>query len=154
MPTRTIVHATFTLERTYPSATGEVFHAWAAPRVKERWFAGNSIHYELDFRPEGIERNCVMHDGKRMTWESLYREIVPNERIVYTSVLREDDTVLTVSLTTVAFAPAGDGSTLTLVESGAYLDGREQPEWREQGTGDWLDELGRHLAHLAREAAG
>ena len=145
MSERRIEHATFTLERTYPAPTQRVFRAWADPDIKQGWFAGDSAHYELDFRPGGIERHCVMHDGKRMTWESLYREIVPNERIIYTSVLCESETVLTASLTTVEFAPDGNRSRITLVESGAYLDGRERPEWREQGTGDWLDALGRQL---------
>jgi hypothetical protein len=27
-----------------------------------------------------------------------------------------------------------------------FLDDQEQPEWREQGTGDWLDALGREVA--------
>ena len=114
--------------------------------MKARWFAGDSAHYELDFRPDGIERNRAPHDGKEITWESLYREIVPDERIVYTSVLLEDDTVVTVSLTTVECPDDGPNTSLVLVETGAYLDGREQPAWREQGTADWLDSLGRHLA--------
>ncbi|MEV4899670.1 hypothetical protein AB0K48_61225, partial [Nonomuraea sp. NPDC055795] len=37
-----------------------------------------------------------------MTFESLYRDIVRNERIVYTSMLHGGD-----DLTTVAFCPAG-----------------------------------------------
>ena len=93
-----------------------------------------------------MERNSGDHGGKLITWESLYREIVPYERIVYTSVLAEDGTVATVSLTTVELVPDGAGCRLVLVEHGAYLDGREQPAWREQGTGDWLDALGPHLA--------
>jgi uncharacterized protein YndB with AHSA1/START domain len=80
-----------------------------------------------------------------IAWESLYREIVADERIVYTSVLCEDETVATASLTTVEFLPAEQGTRLVLVEAGAYLDGREQPAWREEGTGDWLDALRRHL---------
>ncbi len=149
MPERNIVHATFTLERTYPAPTQRVFHAWADPGMKARWFAGDSPRYELDFRPDGIERNRASHDGKEITWESLYREIVPGERIVYTSVLSEDDTVVSVSLTTVEFSPRGPDTSLVLVEYGAYLDDREQPAWREQGTGDWLDSLGRHLVENA-----
>ncbi len=146
MSDHSIVHATFTLERTYPLPPSEVFNAWADQKVKARWFAGNPSDYELDFRPGGIERNSVDHEGKHITWESLYREIVSDKRIVYTSVLAEDDAVATASLTTVEFVPDGDGTRLVLVEAGAYLDGREQPAWREQGTGDWLDALGRHLA--------
>lgn len=141
-----IVHDTFTLERRYPAQLRRVFHAWADPQIKARWFAGASAGYELDFCPNGIERNRVVtSDGKSLTWESLYRDIVPDERIVYTSVLYEDGALLTASLTTVEFAADGDGTRLVLVETGAYLDGREQPAWREKGTGDWLDALDRLL---------
>ncbi len=35
---------------------------------------------------------------------------------------------------------------LVLTEQGTFLDGREEPAWRERGTGDWLDALGRALA--------
>jgi uncharacterized protein YndB with AHSA1/START domain len=145
MTERSIVHSTFTLERTYPVPISEVFRAWADPKIKVRWFAGNPADYKLDFRPGGIECNRALHDGKQITWESLYREIVPDERIVYTSVLCEDGTVATVSLATVELTAEDNGTRLVLVEAGAYLDGREQPAWREHGTGDWLDALGRHF---------
>jgi uncharacterized protein YndB with AHSA1/START domain len=150
MSNHSIVHATFTLERVYPLPPDQVFSAWADEKVKGRWFTGDPSNYELDFRPGGIERNSIVHEGKRITWESLYREIVADERIVYTSVLAEDGTVATVSLTTVEFVPDDNETRLVLVEAGAYLDGREQPEWREHGTGEWLDELGRHLAESGR----
>jgi uncharacterized protein YndB with AHSA1/START domain len=143
---RSVVHTTFTLERTYHAPPHRTFDAWADPERKGRWFAGNPSDYELDFRPGGLERNAATHEGKKITWESLYREIVSEERIVYTSVLCEDDAVATVSLTTVEFAPHGEGTRLVLTEAGAYLDGREQAAWREQGTADWLDALGAFLA--------
>ena len=60
-------------------------------------------------------------------------------------MLCEDDTVATASLTTVELATEGKGTKLVLVEAGAFLDERERPEWRQQGTGDWLDALGRYL---------
>jgi uncharacterized protein YndB with AHSA1/START domain len=145
MSDRSVIHATFTLERVYPAPPDRVFGAWADPKVKGHWFAGNPDDYELDFRPGGIERNRATHEGKQITWESLYREIVTDQRIVYTSVLAEDDTVATVSLTTIELVPEGEGTRLVLVEAGAYLDGREQPAWREQGTSDWLDALGSDL---------
>jgi uncharacterized protein YndB with AHSA1/START domain len=145
MSGRTVTHSTFTLERTYPVTADRVFEAWADPSIKGRWFAGNPDHYELDFRPGGIERNHATHGGKEITWESLYREIVTDERIVYTSVLAEDGNLATVSLTTIELVPEGDGTRLVLVEAGAYLDGREQPIWREEGTSKWLDSLGSEL---------
>jgi uncharacterized protein YndB with AHSA1/START domain len=146
MSDRNVTHATFTLERVYPVPPDRVFQAWADPETKGHWFAGSPDGYELDFRPGGIERNRGTHGGKQITWESLYREIVTDERIVYTSVLAEDGTVATISLTTVELVPEGDGTRLVLVEAGAYLDGREQPAWREQGTSDWLDALASELS--------
>jgi uncharacterized protein YndB with AHSA1/START domain len=146
MSARIVTHATFTLERVYPVAPDRVFAAWADPKVKGHWFAGNADGYELDFRPDGVEHNGATIEGKHITWESVYREIVTDERIVYTSVLAEDNTVATVSLTTVEFVPDGGGTRLVLVEAGAYLDGREQPAWREQGTSDQLDALGSELS--------
>lgn len=151
MTDRTVTHATFTLERTYPVPPERAFNAWADPETKARWFAGNPSDYKLDFRPGGIERNVAAHDGKNIVWESLYRDIVANERIVYTSVLCDGDTVGTVSLTTVEFAPDGEGTHLVLTEAGAYLDGWEQAAWREQGTSDWLDALGKDLVSARTE---
>jgi uncharacterized protein YndB with AHSA1/START domain len=149
MSDHTVTHATFSLERVYPVPPERVFNAWAEPEIKARWFSTTSQDYELDFRPGGIERLSATHDGKLIYWESLYREIVTDERIVYTSVLSEQDTVATVSLTSVEFVPEGEGTRLILVEAGAFLDGREQPAWREQGTSDWLDALGTELTERA-----
>ncbi len=150
MPERTAVHATFTQERSYPAPTPIVFSEWANPQIKARWFAHTSAGYTMDFSPGGVERNCASVGGKQIVFESLYREIVTDERIVYTSVLSEDGAVATVSLTTVEFTTDGDATRVTLVEAGAYLDDREQPEWRERGTGDWLDALGRDLEEHAQ----
>lgn len=55
------------------------------------------------------------------------------------------DRTVTASLTTVEFAVSGAGTNLVLTEQGAYLDGHELPEWREQGTGDQLDKLAKSL---------
>ncbi len=139
------VHATFTLERHYASSPARVFSAWADPEAKARWFANRAPGYQLDFSVGGTERNTVTHDGKQIIWEALYREIVDDERIVYTAVLYEDDTVATVSQATVELVEEDGGTKLVLTEQGAFLDGREQPSWREQGTADWLDALGRQL---------
>ena len=80
-----------------------------------------------------------------MTFESLYRDIIPAERIVYTSTLSTGDDVMMASLTTVEFRPAEDGTRLVLTEQGAFLDGREEPVWREHGTAAQLEALAAEL---------
>jgi uncharacterized protein YndB with AHSA1/START domain len=151
---RSVTHASFTLERAYLAPPARVFAAWADPAAKARWFAGGAGegNHQLDFRVGGRE---VVSGGPPgcpvMTFETFYREIVPQERIVYTSTMSSGDEVITISLTTVEFRAADggtkdggtkDGGTkLVLTEQGAFLDGREEPAWRENGTADQLKAL-------------
>lgn len=140
-----IVHSTFSVERAYATSTGRVFAAWADPAAKARWFSPSGPH-ELDFRVGGREVNRGHNqDGQALTFESRYHDIVVGHRIAYTSTLSVGEKVVTVSLTTVEFTADGDVTRLVLTEHGAFLDGHEQPDWRELGTGTWLDALGRHL---------
>ena len=144
---RYVTHATFSLERSYPVPPARVFAAWADPAAKARWFAAEpDAGHQLDFRIGGRE---VAHGGPDgspvMTFESIYRDIVPEERIVYTSTLSTGDDVMTVSLTTVEFRTAEAGTRLVLTEQGTFLDGREEPAWREHGTAAQLDALAAEL---------
>ncbi|WP_227979433.1 SRPBCC family protein [Nocardia spumae] len=145
----TLIHSTFTLEREYPVTPATVFGAWAEPRRKAEWFSSPGGDHELDFRVGGNEIASGVHDGKRMAFTATYQEIVPGERIVYTSTMGVDGEVVTVSLTTVEFDGTAAGTRLTLTEHGAYLDGHEKPEWREEGTGDQLTALGERLRELS-----
>ncbi|MCX4661571.1 SRPBCC family protein [Streptomyces uncialis] len=146
MTDRCVTHATFTLERLYPAPAARVFAEWADPKAKARWFSTPDADHELDFRVGGREVNRSRPDsGPSLTFEALYRDIVPDERIVYTSVLYAGDALATASLTTVEFCPADGGTRLVLTEQGTFLDGREESSWREIGTGDWLDALGAEL---------
>ena len=145
---RNATHATFTLERSYPAPPARVFAAWADPAAKASWFTpGPGSGHELDFRVGGREVAAGGPEGgPLMTFETLYQDIVPEQRIVYTSTLSAGADLMTVSLTTVEFTPGeGGGTRLVLTEQGAFLDGQEQPAWREQGTADQLEALAAEL---------
>src|SRR5262245_18694575 len=108
MSERSVTHDTMVIERTYPVPPGRVFAAWADPAVKARWFRGPdewaAPGYELDFRVGGRERNQGGPPGGPVyTYDALYQDIVPDERIVTTDRMRMDDTLISVSVATVEF---------------------------------------------------
>jgi uncharacterized protein YndB with AHSA1/START domain len=146
MTEHSVKHSTFTLERTYAASPAQAFAAWADRDTKAKWFAANDAGYTLDFRIGGTEAaHGRTDDGAEIVAESVYRDILTNERIVYTTQLYGRGVLATVSVTTVEFVPDGTGTHLVLTEQDTFLDDQEQPEWRQQGTGDWLDALGREL---------
>jgi len=146
MTDRAVTHSTFTLERTYPADVATVFNAWADPAKKNKWFAGGDAGHNLNFAVGGLEVVKGTHDGTKITFTATYVDIVPNERIATTSTMYFDETLSTVSITTVEFSGSGDKTEVVLTEHGAYLDGHEKPEWREEGTGQQLIALGEFLS--------
>jgi uncharacterized protein YndB with AHSA1/START domain len=146
MTDHSVKHSTFTLERTYAASPAQVFAAWADRETKARWFAPHDAAYALDFRVGGAEAaHGRTDDGAEIVAESVYRDIRAGERIVYTTLLYGRGVLATLSVTTVEFLPDGTGTHLVLTEQGTFLDDQEQPEWRQHGTGDWLDALDRAL---------
>lgn len=149
MSERSVNHATFVVERTYDASPARVFSAWADPTAKARWFGApgeSGAEFELDFRVGGREVNRgTAPGGGTYAVEARYQDIVPDERIVYTYDMHLDGRRISVSLGTVQLAPEGERTRLTYTEQGAFLDGLDTPEAREQGTGGLLDALGEEL---------
>lgn len=149
MTGRSVEHAAFTVDREYSASPSRVFAAWSTPESKARWFAGDVAEHTLDFRVGGTERNRGRGDpdGPVLTFESTYHDIIDGERIVFSSLLLNDDTVVTISVTTVELSRRGAGTRLVLTQQSTFLDGHEHPSWREQGTRSQLDALDTELAN-------
>jgi uncharacterized protein YndB with AHSA1/START domain len=147
MTERSVEHTTFTIERTYDASPARAYAAWAEPEEKAQWFpiAEDGSGYEFDFRVGGKESGSSTLEGSTYTFEAIYQDIVPEERIVYSYDMLMDGTRISVSLATVEFKPQGEGTLLSFTEQGAFLDGLDTADQRQQGTGALFDALGEHL---------
>ena len=135
MTERSVNHTTFVIERIYPAAPSRVFAAWASKEAKAVWmddpdFKSDGSEPELDFRIGGHER---------------FGGLTP-EGTSYSYEMYSGDDRMSVSLSTVQITPDGGGTRLTYTEQGAFLDGIDKPESREEGTAWLLDNLGTYLA--------
>ena len=83
-----VVHSTFSIERTYPSRPARVFAAFSNQATKRRWFVegeGWEIdEFTLDFRVGGHEISRFrFKGGPPMGNDMIYLDIVPDRRIVF-----------------------------------------------------------------------
>ena len=102
--------------------------------------------YKLDFKVGGRETSRGdLPDGQMYTYDAMFQDIVPNERIIYSYDMTFGGQRISVSVTTVELKPAGKGTKLTFTEQGAFLDGLDNPAQREAGTKQILDKLGTTL---------
>jgi uncharacterized protein YndB with AHSA1/START domain len=155
MTKRSVTHATFTIERTYDVPPARVFKAHADPAAKRRWFAEGEgwevEEYALDFRVGGYERSRFrFRGGPLVRNDTIYQDIVPDQRIIIAYTMTVGETCISASLATMQLEPAGAGTRLIVTEQGAYLDGYDDTAGRERGSRELLDALGKELQ---REAA-
>jgi uncharacterized protein YndB with AHSA1/START domain len=152
MTERSVNNVTFVIERHYPAHPAKVFGAWADAAAKDVWmddpdFTSDGSDLEMDFRVGGRERfSGLTPAGTPYSYDALYYDIVPDCRIVYCYEMYSGDDRMSVSLATVEFVADQDGTKLTYTEQGAFLDGIDKPEGREEGTAWMLDNLTKYLA--------
>jgi uncharacterized protein YndB with AHSA1/START domain len=149
--TRTVVHDTFVIERSFPASPARVFLAFADPKAKIRWFgepdAAVPAPHEIDFRVGGRESlsGDAPGDGPHFTYDAVYQDIVDNERIVYSYDMTMDGRRISVSVATLEFLSEANGTRLILTEQGVFLDGLDTNAIREQGTRELLEALAQYL---------
>ncbi|MBO0736823.1 MAG: SRPBCC domain-containing protein [Alphaproteobacteria bacterium] len=148
---RSVIHDTFELRRSYDAPIARVWQALTEPTAKERWFGGPPGRFEvlerqMDVRVGGRERLRGRWEGGLVsTFDAVYHDVIPNERLIYSYEMRLDDKKISVSLATLRLKAEGGQTSLIVTEQGAFLDGYEDGGSREAGTGHLLDALGASL---------
>jgi uncharacterized protein YndB with AHSA1/START domain len=148
---RSVSHGTFHLERTYDAPAERVWKALSDQAAKEKWFGGDAGQWQalersMDFRVGGRERAKGRWEGGTVsTFDAIYYDIVPGERIVYSYEMHLNEQKISVSLATFQLKPDGRGTKLMITEQGAFLDGYDDAGSRERGTNFLLDRLGASL---------
>ena len=151
-----VVHRTFSVARTYPAPPARVFAAFADPETKRRWFAegpGSEVdEFALDFRVGGFERTLFRFvGGAPVRNDTLFLDIVPDERIVFAYALTAEEVRTSAALTTVELAADRGGTRLLLTEQVAFLDGVDGTASRQRGWGALLDRLGDAIRRVSSD---
>ena len=92
--------------------------------------------------------------GQGIAYTATLRDIAHDRRLVMSSEMAMDGTLATLGIMTVEFEPDGEGTRLRITEQDTFLDGHEQPSWREEGTASWLEKLGSELDGAAAGTRG
>jgi len=157
MTDRTVAHCSFVIERKYPAAPQQVFRALSDPARKRRWFAeGEGFEvdsFEMDFRVGGFERSrfrfqegSPVPPGTPCTNDTVYLDIITNERIVLAYTMNVGGSRISASQSTFELVPEGTGTKLVFTEQAAFFANADGPKIREQGWRALLEQLAQELA--------
>jgi uncharacterized protein YndB with AHSA1/START domain len=132
----------------------KVFRLWSERAHIIRWWGPKNFtctHFEMDFRPSGKWRACIVADAYGESWMSgVYSEIVPDRRIAF-SFMWEDgpDQPGVPTNVTVTFDAHGDRTLQTFHQSPFVT-----VEVRDSHVGGWTECFDREAVYLAGVGIG
>ena len=110
MAERAVTHGTFVIERNYSVAPDRVFKAFSDPATKHRWFvddeASGGEDFGMDFRVGGTVRKRFSNTHGVFTNDTVYLDIIPNQRIVFAYTMSMNDRRFSSSQATVELVAA------------------------------------------------
>jgi uncharacterized protein YndB with AHSA1/START domain len=146
MPTAVAVKPSVTIKRRINAAPAKIYQAWTDPQQMMRWYApanADTLRAETDARVGGRFRVLMRTpDGEEHDVSGVYREVVPDEKLVFTWQWRSK--LEWESLVTVTLKRDGDATILTLTHE-QLPDEAERDGHRNGWTGA-IDKLERLVA--------
>ncbi len=113
-----LIEPSLTLKRRLKATPAAAYAAWTDPQKLVKWFgpdAGPVKRADLDVRVGGSYTVIFFtEDGEEHHVSGVYREVIPNEKLVFTWAWRS--TPERESIVTVSIKPDGEGSLLTLTQ--------------------------------------
>jgi uncharacterized protein YndB with AHSA1/START domain len=136
-----------TLKRHYAAPIERVYRAWTDPEALKRWFGpsdeGRILVSETNPTVGGRYRIVMeMPSGEQHRVGGIYRELVPNEKLVFTWAW--ESTPERESLVTVRLKPSGDGTDMTLIHE-QFFDEATRDRHQHGWTGT-LERFGRYVS--------
>jgi uncharacterized protein YndB with AHSA1/START domain len=145
MSTQTAAKPSLTLKRRYNASPAKVYAAWIDPEKIARWFGPEqvvSVRATTDVRAGGRYSITMITPGDQHDVSGVYREVVPNEKLVFTWAWKT--TPERESVVTVLLKADGDGTLLTLNHE-QFFD-EEARDRHQHGWTGALDKLTRMFA--------
>lgn len=146
-----VMHATCVVERSFSRPVSVVFAALSDPNKVRRWMGGSEYSELLEFACEFREggKQVVKYKmgpgtpiaGEVITNEGRFQQIVLGERIVTASTMKRNGRIFSASQVTFELVPTDKGTDLIVTHQGAFFEGSDGPEMREQGWNRLMDKL-------------
>ncbi len=135
----TLTKPSLTIKRRFKAAPAKVFAAWTEPEKMTRWLGPmdvKKVEAGTDLRVGGRYFIRMIMANDEHYSSGVYREIVPNEKLVFTWAWKS--TPERESLVTVTVKPDGDGSIMTLLHEQFFDESA-----RDNHNKGWTEIIGR-----------
>jgi uncharacterized protein YndB with AHSA1/START domain len=145
-PTAQEEKPSLTIKRHIKALPAKVYSAWTDPEMLVRWVGPNgtkTARTDGELRVGGsFHTQLLMENGDEHNVSGVYREIVPNQKLIFTWAWRS--TPERQSLVTVTFKPDGDGTLLTLKHEMFFDEAARDGHYG--GWSEALDKLAQYFA--------
>jgi uncharacterized protein YndB with AHSA1/START domain len=141
----TATKPSLTIKRRFNASAEKVFAAWTDPEKVKRWMGPGEVKVlsaENDPRSGGRYRWLMKSpDGQEHDVGGVYREFIPNEKLVFTWTWKS--TPERDSLVTITFCSDGNGTIMTLTHE-QFFD-EEARDRHQNGWNGAMDKLDKYL---------